>query len=61
MQPASILPELASGRETVRRSRMVEGKTRNRLSRDVPKHCIDIFENLGCGNSQRFDPVDRSH
>ena len=46
MQTALILPELASGRGTSRRSRMVEGQTPCCFSQDEPKHGVGVIEKL---------------
>ena len=46
MQTASILPELVSGRGTVRQRRMVEGQTRQRFMDDPSNHCIDVLQDI---------------
>src|SRR3546814_1599858 len=52
-----FLPELVSGRGTVRRSRMVEGQPRLR-GRDNPPHdTVQIAKHLACGNPHRRDTV----
>ena len=51
----SILPELASGRGTARRSRVVEGQARRCFVDDPAKHRIGISKHLNSGNSQRLD------
>ena len=55
MQPASILPELASGRGTSRRSRMVEGQTSHGFGHNISKHGIRIIEDLRRGNPNGLD------
>ena len=55
MQPSSIPHRACSGRGTIRRSRMVEGKTRLRLKQDEAKYRISIVKNLGGWNPQGLD------
>ena len=55
MQTALILPELVSGRGTIRQGRMVEGQTRQRLGRDPTNHCIDVLQDIHCRNTKRRD------
>ena len=56
MQTArSILPELASGRGTSRRSRMVEGQASLRLVDNPAKDRVRIFEDIGGRNTQCLD------
>jgi hypothetical protein len=50
-----ILPELASGRGTARRSRVVEGQAHSRASDDVSKDCVDILEDLPRGYPEGVD------
>lgn len=55
MQTALILPELASGRGTIRQGRMVEGQTRQRLGHDPANHSISIIEDIDGRNTKRRD------
>jgi hypothetical protein len=50
--PLKFLPELASGRGTSRRSRMVEGQPRNRLRQGSADDRIDITKHFRRGNPE---------
>ena len=55
MRALSILPELASGRGTIRRSRMVERQARRCFIENPAKCGIRISQKLGRGNSKRLN------
>jgi hypothetical protein len=50
-----FLPQFVWGRGTVRRSRMVEGQSRHRLSCDQAHNRIQIGQDIVCGNAQGMD------
>jgi hypothetical protein len=51
MQTALILPELVSGRGTIRQRRMVEGQTRRRLSHDPTNHSVSVLQDINSSNT----------
>src|SRR4051812_26414814 len=58
MQTAcSFLPELASGRGTSRRSRMVEGQPCLCFNYDPLQHRVCIFEHVDGRDPERSDPL----
>ena len=52
VKSSSFLPELASGRGTARRSRVVEGEPRPRLGNDQGQGRLKVIQNRACRNAQ---------